>query len=124
MDSLLPTLLLQGPSTKELAVLFGLVLVVVAIVYIIFFVSNKIRVKKIYYFYSKGCRYCTEFNPEWEKLSGNMYIKIDINDPSNTNMVNEFNISQVPTIIKLENDKQFKYSGNRKAEDIKAWAQT
>ena len=72
-------------------------------------------------FYRKDCHFCQDFMPVWTKIVNNLpnnikYEEIECNE--NTKKANEYNITGVPTIILLVNNKQQIYMGDRSYNDI------
>ena len=82
---------------------------------------------KIIWFYQDGCRFCVEMKGEWDLFARNAprYLKVqsvDIFDPVNAKMVQEYRVKGVPYIIKEKNGRRYVYAGPRKAADLLHWA--
>jgi len=87
---------------------------------------------KLQLFYKPSCKYCKEFMNVWIKIINNLpndatYEEIDCEDRSNNNnnnnnnnnkLINENNITSVPTIILLVNEEKYTYTGDRSYGDI------
>jgi hypothetical protein len=65
---------------------------------------------------------------EWKRFKGmTMFsmvkpIEIDITKPENKDIVDKYQISSVPQLIKIEKNIPIIYDGDRVAEDIYQWA--
>ena len=85
---------------------------------------NKDSQIKLMLFYKSNCSYCKEFLPTWYKIVNNLpndviYEEINADQDINTNkQTNAYNITSVPTIILLINNKQNIYMGKRSYQDI------
>ena len=86
---------------------------------------------KVYRFYRPGCPHCVESQAEWDSFKMACLLKtispIDVNmDTASVEekaLYESFKLTGVPSIVKLKKDgTKDTYNGNRKADDIMAWA--
>jgi hypothetical protein len=83
---------------------------------------------KVYRFYRPTCGFCVSSQAEWDKFSSDCLLKmvrpinINLDKPGNENLAKSFNVTGVPTIIKVKPDGSSEtYSGERTAVAIMAW---
>lgn len=95
---------------------------------LIVFVVWKMTRRPIYLFYRDTCPHCVDLKPEWSKfeyisLLGNIRtVRIDISDPRNADIVSEYQIKTVPTIVKNGVNGPDKFDGERTSASIYKWA--
>ena len=90
---------------------------------------------KLQLFYKPSCKYCKEFMSIWIKIINNLptdatYEEINCENNNNNNnnnnnkLVNENNITSVPTILLLINEDKYTYTGDRSYGDINRFLKT
>ena len=77
---------------------------------------------KLQLFYKSNCKYCKEFMSVWIKIINNLpnnatYEEINCEN-NNNKLINENNITSVPTLILLVNEDKHIYTGDRSYGDI------
>ena len=78
-------------------------------------------------FYKTTCSYCDKFMPTWVQIINNLPATAtyeEINCEENNKLVNENNITTVPTIILLLNNVKKIYMGDRSYNDINTFLKT
>jgi protein disulfide-isomerase A1 len=103
-------------------------LLIVVLIIAVYYLYNKAYGLKVYWFYRPDCGHCTKMEPEWnyleKKLSSTSinYRRIDINDPKNKKIGDNFDVVGVPHIVKVDYEgRRHVYEGHRKCDDILAW---
>ncbi len=86
---------------------------------------NTAYATRVYFFHSESCKYCIDLEPAWDMFinsspSSVRPMKIDKN--ANTKMAENFGVSSVPHIVKVQGDNRYVYDGDRSAEDLLRWA--
>lgn len=91
----------------------------------------KLHTKQVIWFYRPDCGHCHNMKPEWDKFSSAMCLtvfphietkKIDISDPQNAYLAENYEVSGVPFIVKLEDDGVRNiYNGDRTYGDLSRW---
>lgn len=93
---------------------------------------RKTYAKRVIWFYRPDCGHCQKMHPEWDKFESSAVFtvfppieakKININEPQNATMAENYEVQGVPFIVKLDNDGVRNiYNGSRTSEDIFRWA--
>lgn len=102
-------------------------LLIILLIVLIYIIWNNMC-KPVYWFYRLSCPYCVKMHDEWKRFKGmTMFsmvkpIEIDITKPENKDIVDKYQISSVPQLIKIEKNIPIIYDGDRVAEDIYQWA--
>ena len=84
--------------------------------------------KPVYWFHRMNCPYCVKMHDEWKQfkkmcmVSMMKPIEVDITKPENAKIVEQYQISSVPQLIKLEKEVPVIYDGDRVAKNIYDWA--
>ncbi len=87
--------------------------------------------KQVLWFYRPTCGYCSAMQGDWDEFSSSAmfniwpYIetmKVNLDDPINANLADKYNVNAVPYLIRVNGDNIDIYEGNRKSNDILAWA--
>lgn len=83
---------------------------------------------KVYRFYTTTCPACIASQPEWDKFCGDARFKmirpiqINMAKPDNAAFAENFKITSVPTVIKINPDGSSEtYTGERKAVAYMQW---
>jgi uncharacterized protein (DUF3820 family) len=82
--------------------------------------------QSLYYFYMDHCLHCDIFNKTWRKLVKEFKSKLTmkkINGPLHTKLMQEFNVSNFPTIILTNGNKNKLYRGDRSFKHLIDWIQ-
>ena len=70
----------------------------------------------------KGCQYCDDFNPIWDKFTKTYKGKVKIQKYERSKVINKlkkYNIESFPTIIKIYEDGIFKkFNDNRTIKNL------
>lgn len=75
----------------------------------------------IIWFHRPGCGYCTQMEPEWERLQTMVPTSVDlkkVNTIEQPAMASDFGVNGVPFIVKVVGNNRQVYNGNRSAEDL------
>lgn len=100
-----------------------LVLICIVILWLVW----RLMSKTVYWFYRDTCPHCVDMKPEWDKFeyqcmfSNIRPVRIDITDSRNQNIVDQYGVESVPTIIKIESGMGIVYNGNRTSQDLYEW---
>ena len=90
--------------------------------YLLDLINYKKNLKSIMYFYMKGCQYCDNFNPIWNKFTKTYKGKVKIQKYERSKVINKlknYNIESFPTIIKIYEDGTFKkFNDNRTIKNL------
>lgn len=72
-------------------------------------------------FYSNSCGPCKVLDKNL-KTAGIEFEAIDVHDDKNADLIDKYNIRNIPTLIKIENDKEIKRNtGILNVEKLKEW---
>ena len=74
----------------------------------------------VYYFTMKGCPYCNDYNPHWNKMTKlfpNLTMK-KIERNQNPNLIKKYNIMSYPTLGLTKGSKFMEFSGDREDPNI------
>jgi thiol-disulfide isomerase/thioredoxin len=103
-------------------------LLIVVLIVAVYWLYTKAYGLKVYWFHRPDCGHCTKMEPEWSDLEKKLnttsinYRRIDINDPKNKKISENFDVAGVPHIVKIDyNGCRHVYSGPRKCNDFLAW---
>ena len=102
-------------------------------IFIIIILVIQINAIQVLWFYRDDCSYCNKMEDEWSKFESSSRFslfpristkKININDETNQNLSNNYEIQGVPHIVKLGADGyRDVYSGERTAAALTKWSQ-
>ena len=107
----------------KLAIIF-LVAAILFIAYNLFSPQKKKINGTLYYFRHPQCGYCRSFDPTWNSLresdyAGIKFVKVDVTNPSNRDIVFYYDIDRYPTIIfSPEKGKHTTYRGDNTREGV------
>lgn len=96
-------------------------LCVIFCTYVLFYnnPNNSNNYKKLVYYYIKGCKYCNEFMPEWDKIVEYGQIEcVKIDCDVYPNICIEQNVTEFPTLHLVDKNNIVKYEGAFKKEEI------
>ena len=95
---------------------------------IVYYLWSNMSNNKLYYFYKNNCTDCKDMESDWcvvENEVNKIKIKcekIDIDNPKNKKMADNFNITKTPSIVIVEtNGIRNNYKGQYKNKDILSW---
>jgi len=76
----------------------------------------------LYFFSSPKCGYCRSFQTTWEQLISRWpsvrAVKVDTSDPTNKDITLYYNVTLVPTIILVVDNRIQEYAGNRSMDHL------
>lgn len=104
-----------------------MILIVLVIIIIYAILHRELVATRVYWFYSPKCGYCHKMKDEWNKvekdmlLSMNRTVNVNIIEPKNQKLCDEYDVKTVPHIVKVKNGKRYLYTGNRTKKDIIQW---
>lgn len=76
---------------------------------------------KILKFYSETCGPCKVLDSNLKK-AGIEYESINVNDDKNNNLIKKYKIQSLPTLIKVDNEKEIaRHIGILTVEQLKYW---
>jgi thioredoxin 1 len=61
--------------------------------------------KQLFYFYGPWCQPCKSFSPVMDQVSKNISVR-KINIDYEPDVIGRFNVSSVPTVILVENERE------------------
>jgi glutaredoxin len=103
-------------------------LFIVVLLVACYWLYNKAYGLKVYWFQRPDCGHCKKMEEEWVNLERKLIStsitarRIDINDPRNKKISENFGVVGVPHIVKVDcGGNRTVYSGPRKSHDILAW---
>lgn len=95
---------------------------------LLIFVLLRSNMCRVYRFYKPTCPACVSSKEEWDKFASNKMfsmvrtISVDLTNPSNKKLAEEFNVQVVPTVIMVKpSGANFKYNGERTASAYSSW---
>jgi Thioredoxin len=90
-----------------------------------------INTKCVIWFYRPDCGHCAKMHSEWDKFERQAMFtafpriapkKINVNEPENRQLSENYEISGVPHIVKLEEyGRRVVFSGERTAGELMKW---
>ena len=106
------------------------IIIIILLIAIFAIVTDKINFgTTVYWFHSHNCGHCKKMKHDWyefERLvayNPNINAKrIDVDDPNNEAISEEFQVFGVPMIVKVINGKKYTFQGERTASEILKWA--
>lgn len=99
-------------------------LAIISLVILVYYHMNAV---KVYRFYRPGCPHCVNSQAEWNRFKRRCkyeFIKpIDVNldNPKNHKLAKRYQVTSVPTIIRVSDDTYEVYDGERLADAYADW---
>lgn len=104
---------------------------IAVLIVVILFMYVRCTSVKVYRFYRPSCPYCVSSQAEWDNFSSNCTfamvrpINVNLDDPNSSAFAKNFNVTSVPTVIKVKPDGSSEnYNGARTADAYMIWVKT
>ena len=102
---------------------YKFVILVVAFILAIYYIVTR---PAVYWFYKPGCPHCDNMKGEIAKVQKDLpnYFKfyvVNTAESKNKKLSDEFNVTGVPHLVKVKDEKKYVYNGKRNASDIMKW---
>ncbi len=113
---------------------FFKMLLFISLMIIIILLMRNACSRKVIWFYRPDCGHCQNMMSNWESFETRCALtmlppvstkKVNINEPNNQELAQNYGVQGVPFIVRLDGDGYRNlYSGDRSAEDLLHWSQS